>query len=174
VLLALVACASPRQHADQPAPLALPDAAAPAKELVPLSFMVGRWVCVNPNKTVNDEQWMAPRGNNMAALFRQIRRDGKPALVEVTLITVEADASVALRLRHLHADLEVPDNQKDVSLFKLVSADATRAEFAGTGAAAQVAKVIYRAEGPDTLVQEVQFAEGSGEKGYSLKYTRER
>jgi hypothetical protein len=168
------ACAGASKHAEQAPVMVLPEAAAPAKELVPLSFMVGRWVCVNPNKTVNDEQWMSPRGNNMVALFRQIRRDGKPALVEVTLITVEGDGSVALRLRHLHADLEVPDNQKDVSLFRLVSADGARAEFAGTGAAAQVSRVVYRSDGPDALVQEVQFAEGSGEKGYSLRYARER
>ena len=60
----------------------LPAAAAPAAELVPLTFMAGRWICVNPNKTVNEEHWTMPRGNSMYALFRQMRRDGKPALVD--------------------------------------------------------------------------------------------
>lgn len=169
----LAGCASTSPSAERPAPLELPPNAAPAPELAELSFMVGRWVCVNPNKTVNDEHWTAARGTSMAALFRQVRRDGKPAFHEVSQITVEEDG-VYLRLRHLHAKLEVPDNRKEVSVFKLVSAKDNRAEFAGTGSAEQVTSVVYRLDGPDTLVVEVAFAPTSREKGFSSRYTRER
>lgn len=159
--------------ASTPVAIELPPNAAPAPELAGLSFMVGRWVCVNPNKTVNDEHWTAARGTSMAALFRQVRRDGKPAFHEVSQITVEPDG-VYLRLRHLHAKLEVPDNRKEVSVFKLVSAKDNRAEFAGTGSAEQVTSVVYRLDGPDTLVVDVSFAPTSREKGFSSRYTRER
>ena len=151
----------------------LPAAAKPAKELLPLSFMVGRWICVNPNKSVNDEHWMTPRGNHMAALFKQARRDGKPALLEVSLVTVEADGSVKLALRHLHSQLEVPENQKELSIFTLKSAAGNRAEFLGTGVGDGMS-VVYRLDGADTLVVDVNFPQGSKEKPYSMTYQRER
>ncbi|MDX2118984.1 MAG: DUF6265 family protein [Planctomycetota bacterium] len=176
--LAVGGCASnakteAKSDAAKAAAYELPAAAAPAPELLPLSFMVGRWVCVNPNKTVNDEHWTAPRGNHMASLFKQARRDGKPALVEVSLITVEADKSVKLTLRHLHAGLEVPENQKELSLFTLKSAANNRAEFAALGKAEGMS-VVYRLDGADTMIVDVNFPEGSKEKPYSMTYHRER
>jgi hypothetical protein len=155
------------------AALELPAGVAPAPQLAPLTFMVGRWVCVNRNKSVNDEHWTTPRGNHMAALFTQSRRDGKPALVEVSLVTVEADGSVKLSLRHLHAGLEVPDNQKELSILTLASAGDNKAEFKGTGKAANMS-VVYRLESPDHLVVDVNFPADSKEKSYSMSYTRER
>jgi len=172
-MLSGCAGSSATTRADPVAPAyELPAAAAPAPELMPLSFMVGRWVCVNPNKTVNDEHWTAPRGNHMAALFKQARRDGKPALVEVSLITVEADKSVKLTLRHLHAGLEVPENQKELSYFTLTSAADSRAEFAATGKAEGMI-VVYRLDGEDKMIVDVNFPAGSKEKPYSMTYHRE-
>lgn len=157
---------------DAPTP-AIPAAALPAPELAPLAFMAGHWVRVNPNGTVNDEFWTPPRGTGMAALFRQVRRDGKPAFHEVSQIAVE-DGKVVLRLRHLHAKLEVPERREKVDEFTLVSAKDNRAEFAGQGAAEQVRSVVYRLDGPDTLVVDVGFAPESKERGYSMTYTRAR
>jgi hypothetical protein len=161
--------------------LELPPNTAPAPELLPLAFMAGRWVSVNPNKTVNEEHWSSPRGNHMVALYRQIRRDGKPALVEVSLVTAEKPAAgsegqptkVMLRLRHLHANLEVPENRRELSLFELKQAGDNRAEFVGVGDAAQVTSVVYRLTGPDTLAVDVNFAPDSKEKGFTMNYTRE-
>ena len=152
--------------------LELPDSAAPAKELLPLSFMTGRWISVNPNKSVNEEHWSAPRGNNMTALFRQIRRDGKSGLLEVSLITAEAEG-VVLRLRHLHGLLEIPTGREEVSIFKLKSAENNRAEFTGTGKAEHVTSVVYRLMNPNQLAMEISFAPTSKEKGYTSLYTRE-
>jgi hypothetical protein len=153
--------------------LELPDAAKPVEALQPLAFMAGHWVCVNKNKTVNDELWTPPRGSSMAALFRQVRRDGKPAFHEASLITAD-ESGVTLRLRHMHAALEVPEERKELSIFKLVSAGGNRAEFAGTGSAEEVQRVVYSLDGPDTLVVEVGFAPTSKEKGYTMRYSRVR
>lgn len=151
----------------------LPPNAAPDAKLVPLSFMAGRWIGVNPNKTVNEEHWTAPRGSSMAAIFRQVRRDGKPAFHEVSLITAEADG-VVLRLRHLHTLLEVPPGREKVNIFTLKSAGNQRAEFVGTGDAEQVTGVVYRLVDANTLAVDVSFAPTSKEKGFTSTYTRER
>jgi hypothetical protein len=158
-----------------PAPrpaLELPANANPDPALAPFAFMTGRWIGVNPNKTVNEEHWTAPRGKSMAALFRQVRRDGFPAFHEISLITAEPDG-IVLRLRHLHRQLEVPDTRKNVNVFKLVSAGNNRVEFAGTGDAEGVTSVVYRLVDPNTLAVDIAFAPTSKEKGFTSTYTRE-
>lgn len=153
--------------------LKVPATVQPVEAIAPLSFLAGRWIGVNPNKTVNEEHWMAPRGNHMVGTFRQVRRDGKPALVEISLIAANEDG-VTLRLRHLHTGLEVPEKRKELSIFTLKEAGNNRAEFTGTGKAEQVSSVVYRLESPDVLIQEVNFSPDSKEKGYSLRYVREK
>ena len=155
------------------APLELPPSAAPAAELAPFAFMTGRWIGVNPNKTVNEEHWTTPRGNHMLGTFHQIRRDGKPAFVELSLITVEKDG-IKLRLRHLHAALEVPESRKELSVFVMKAAGDNRVEFTGTGDAQQVTGVTYRLVSPDELAVDVAFAPTSKEKGFTSRYVRER
>lgn len=152
--------------------LELPAHANPDAALMPLTFMAGNWLGVNPNKTVNSERWTTPRGNHMVGTFHQIRRDGKPAFVEVSLISVEKEG-VQLRLRHLHSGLEVPASRKDPSIFRLVKAGDNRAEFAGTGNAEEVTSVVYRLVDQNTLAVDVGFAPTSKEKPFTSTYTRE-
>jgi hypothetical protein len=159
------------QPVDAAGALTLPASAAPVPELAPLAFMEGRWIGINPNKTVNEEHWMAPRGNHMIAMFRQVRRDGKPAFVELSLVTVEKDG-VKLRLRHLHGGLEVPKGREELSVFTLKSAENNRVEFTGTGKAEQVTAVIYRLVDEHTMEAEIQFAPDSKEKGFTTVYRR--
>ncbi|MBM3988489.1 MAG: hypothetical protein FJ294_11110 [Planctomycetes bacterium] len=169
--LTLAACNS---TPPAPAPLELPAHAAADPALVPLEFLAGRWICVNPNQTVNEEHWTAPRGKCMVGAFRQVRRDGKCAFVEVSQISVEEGALV-LRLRHLHGQLEVPDNQKDISMFALRALAPRRVEFAGTGSAEGVAAVIYERPDDDTLLQTIEFDPvKTKEKPFTSKYMRER
>lgn len=170
--LLLSACASNTTPTPASGTFQMPASAKPIEAMSPLAFMTGRWMAVNPNGTLNEEHWMSPRGNHLLGTFRQVRRDGKPALIEISLITAEADG-VKLRLRHLHTNLEVPERRKDVNVFTLMSAANNRAEFAGTGAAQDVQAVVYELTGPNQLTMSVRFAPTSKEKGYSTVYTRE-
>lgn len=154
-------------------PLKLPESAKPHSDLKPFEFIVGRWVGVNPNSTVNEEHWTTPRGNHMVGVFRQVRRDGRPAFVETSLISVEK-GGIELRLRHLHGALEVPESRKEANVFKLVKAEKNRVEFAGTGDAEGVTSVVYRLVKRDQLEMQVGFAPGSREKGFTSTYYRSR
>ncbi len=152
--------------------LALPASAEPHPSLAGLDFMTGTWVCVNPNKTVNEEHWMPARGSVMVGTFRQVRRDGKCAFVEVTQISFE-DNAVLLRQRHLHTKLEVPDERKEPSIFRVKSIGDGRAEFTGTGDAEGVSSVVYQRVNATTLTQTVSFDPAkSKEKPFTSTYTR--
>ena len=153
--------------------LTLPASANPNPALAGLGFLTGTWVCVNPNSTVNEEHWMPPRGSVMVGTFRQVRRDGKCAFVEVTQISVE-DNQVVLRQRHLHSKLEVPDERKEPSMFRLKSLSEGRVEFTGTGDAEGVASVVYQRVNATTLTQTVSFDPAkSKEKAFTSTYTKQ-
>lgn len=145
---------------------------APAPEIMELSFMAGRWVAVNPNKSVAEEHWTLPAGKGMQGMFRIIRPSGAPSFFEVTAITVEP-AGTFLRLRHFHAELDVHGEEKDANVFKLVSASDGQAVFEGVERTRGVARVIYRAEGQNGLSMQVEMQPNSGEKGYATRYARQ-
>lgn len=152
---------------------ALPDSAKPADALKPFEFMVGTWVGVNPNKTVNEEIWTKPRGSVMIGTFRQVRRDGKCAFVEVSQLSAEKEG-IRLRLRHLHGGLEVPDSRKEHSDFLLRKVEKNRAEFYGTGNAEAVTSVVYQLVEKNKLTVQYTYAPGSKEQGFTSTYYRER
>lgn len=175
-VLAKPAAESP---AAQPASAtASPQIPVAAAALRPLAFLAGRWVGVNPNKTVNREHWMTPSGRTMSALFVQVRRDGEAAFYEVSTINVEADG-VRLYHRHLHTRLAMDDRRKDVDVFTLVGVSgapgAERAVFKPVkDVAGGIETMTYRADGPDRLVQELKFKPGSKEKDFSTTSAREK
>jgi hypothetical protein len=169
----LAGCRSTEKSEPAPAALVLPDSAKPDAKLAPLAFMTGSWVCVNPNKTVNEEHWMPARGSVMIGTFRQVRRDGKCAFVEVSQIALDGD-EIVLRLRHLHAQLEVPAERAAISLFKIKSIAPNRVEFVGTGDAEGVLGVVYERVNATTLTQTVSFDPAkSKEKPFTSTYTRQ-
>lgn len=151
LLLASCATGGPANPA-----LELPAHAKADARIAPLSFLAGKWVCVNPNKTINEEHWMSPRGQFLIGTFRQVRLDGKCAFVEVSQVAIHED-KVVLRLRHMHRDLDVPEKRKDVSLFELQSLTDSRVEFRGTGDAEGVSAVVYERTGPNELRQSIVF-----------------
>ncbi len=149
----------------------MPESAKPTSKISQFSFMVGDWLGVNPNGTVNEETWTPPRGNHMVGTFRQVRRDGKPAFVEVSLLSIEKEG-VRLRVRHLHGGLEVPAERARADDFGLVSVGKNTATFAGTESAVEV-RVTYRLLDKNRLAVEVGFAPGSKEKGFTSVYFRQ-
>lgn len=146
------------------------------EQLAPLAFLSGRWAAVNPNKTVNREHWQSPSGRTMAGVFLQLRRDGTPSFYELSAIVVEKDG-VRLYHRHLHRGLEIDERRRDVDVFRLVSAEGSKAVFepvTGDAAGPQgIQTMTYRLDGPNRLLQEVAFKPDSPEKGFTSTYTRE-
>lgn len=145
---------------------------APAPEIKELGFMAGRWLAVNPNKSVAEEHWTLPAGKGMQGMFRIIRPSGAPSFFEITAITVEPEGTF-LRLRHFHAALDVHGEEKDANVFKLVSAGNGQAAFEGVERTRGVARVIYRAEGASGLSMQVEMQPNSEEKGYKTVYLRQ-
>lgn len=177
-LLLLAACqtpsAGPASAGAPPQVLALPASASADPQLAPLAFLAGRWMCVNPNSTVNEELWTLPLGKSMVGSFRQVRRDGGCAFVELSQIAVE-EGELVLRLRHLHGKLEVPAERAELSLFKLRKLSGERVEFAGTGSAEGVTAVIYERVDATTLRQTIEFDPvKTKEKPFTSTYTLER
>lgn len=151
----------------------IPPHAAPAAELASLDMLVGRWIAVNPNGTVNEEVWLPVRGNVAMGTFRQVRLDGDCSFAEVSQIAIDGDGRVVLRLRHLHGQLEVPETRSDVSLFELVSIDPRRVVFRGVGASADVVAMSYERVDAATLVQSLEFAPDSGQPPFVTRYRRD-
>ncbi len=171
-LLPLTAACGSLPHAEPsqtPATLELPAHAAAHPDIEALGFLQGTWTAINPNKTVNEEIWMAPRGNTLIGSFRQIRLDGDCSLVEVSQISREAEG-VVLRLRHLHGRLEVPEGRTEVSLFTLQDLQPNRVEFVGTGEAKDVHSVRYERVSPSELVQSIGFAPETGQASFETHY----
>lgn len=165
------------------APAQGPDAElpAPAKELEPLTFMAGHWVFPTPNgRLINREHWMTPAGKSMVGAFQQLRRDGGVAFYEFSAIMAEPDAKdgpvvVTLYHRHMHPKLMIDDKRKNVDVFRLAATGPNSATFVPTvDIAGGIENMIYRLEGPDTLVQEIRFKPDSKEKTFSTAYAREK
>lgn len=151
----------------------LPRNAAPAPQIAGLGFLTGRWVAINPNKTVNEEIWSPPRGNVLIGSFRQIRLDGDCAFVELSQIAVQGE-EIVLRLRHLHGELQVPEGRGDISLFRLVSLTKDRVEFTGTSGAESVTSVVYERKSETELQQSIGFAPESGQADFVTRYQLDR
>lgn len=155
------------------APAPLPEHTRPHPDIKALAFLEGTWTAINPNRTVNEEVWMAPRGNVLIGAFRQIRLDGDCSFVEVSQIARTEDG-VLLRLRHLHGQLEVPDGRERISLFRLTEISDQGVKFEGSGGAKDVESVVYERIGPDELVQAIHFAPETGQESFVTRYRRGR
>ena len=154
----------------------MPDFAKPAPALAPLAFMSGRWIGQNLNKTINEEHWMQARGQHMLGTFRQVRRDGMPAFVEVSLITV-AEGRITLRTRHLHTKLEVPEKEREPWDLKLSAADGKTATFvvdttSGENPLRGLLSITYTLTSPSTLDVTFAYDPASREKTFTLGYRR--
>ncbi|MCX5690980.1 MAG: DUF6265 family protein [Planctomycetota bacterium] len=154
---------------------------AAAKELQPLAFMTGHWTYPTPNgRLVNREHWMSPAGTSMVGAFQQIRRAGGVAFYEFSAITAEPrekDRPVVVTLfhRHLHTNLAIDERRKNVDVFTLESTGPNSATFVpAVDIPGGIKNMTYRLDGPDTLVQEINFKPDSKEKSFSTAYGREK
>ncbi len=151
----------------------LPRGAAPAPRVAGLGFLTGRWIAINPNKTVNEEIWSPPRGNFLIGSFRQIETDGSCKFVELSQIAMDGDELV-LRLRHMQGALEVPAERNQPALFRLVSLTKDRVEFAGATANEGITSLVYERVSPTELQQSLEFAPESGQEAFVTLYTLDR
>lgn len=154
---------------------------APAKALEPLAFMTGKWMYPTPNgRLLNREHWMSPSGTSMVGAFQQMKLAGGVAFYEYSAITAEPrekDGPVVVTLyhRHLHTKLAIDERRKDVDVFTLESTGPNSATFApAVDIPGGIKNMTYRLDGPDTLVQEINFKPDSKEKSFSTAYRREK
>jgi hypothetical protein len=181
--LALAACQgrpSTQGQAQQPAINdLLARTPAPAAPLDKLAFMAGAWI---PNDTqqakgFGEEHWTAPRGSNMAGLFRMVEPNGTVDFQELTTINAEPDG-VFLRLRHVHGpDMMVKPTEAEAQVFKLrtdAPLDGSSATFDAVVHARNVTAVTYRRVDAQTLELTVNLTPGGRTTQRVITYRRLR
>lgn len=151
------------------ASLTKPDAA-----LAPLSMLEGTWARVLPNGTMQEETWTAVRGQNASAMFRQIRPDGRIGFHEISAVDKQSDG-VILRLRHLHAQLVVPETEPVPGVFRLAESGPGMIRWEGVSQTRGVSGVTYRLAGKEVkrIEVEVRFEDAAKKpETYSLTKIR--
>ncbi len=167
-----VATPSTQAASTQPQPSAMPPGKLlpPDPALAPLSFMAGRWFSINPNGSVNREQWTSPRGKTMTGSFHQTRRDGSPVIYEFSAIEVK-DGQVILHLRHFHTSLEIEHDRPHAEIYFLTDSGPRSATFTPSPDASVprekgVVLIRYSLDEQGRLVQEIRYAPDSPEEDY--------
>jgi hypothetical protein len=102
-----------------------PSAGVPAR-IVDMAWLVGAWEGEGLGGQV-DEVWSPAAGGAMVGHFRLIR-NGVPVFYELITI-LEVGASLEMRLKHVNPDMAGWEEKTDYVTFKLVSIDATEANF---------------------------------------------
>lgn len=76
-----------------------------------------------------EEFWLPAAGNSMLGVFRLYGDEG--VLFYETMILVEEEESVSLKLKHFHPDLTGWEEKEEVVTFRLVKADKNALWFEG-------------------------------------------
>jgi len=153
--LAAALAASAGLHAVQP-PAAKPEVAA----IGSLAFVAGAW---RSEDGMTEEVWSAPAGNGVIGMFRWLKPDGTPAMLEMLAITREADA-VRLRLRHYDAALNAKEEKDKPMTLRLAKVDGPLAEFVAEKDAGDLAGVNYEVKGDELHIGVVFKKPEAGEK----------
>jgi hypothetical protein len=134
-----------------------PDQKSPAATIADMEWYAGRWTGSGLGG-LNEEVWSPPREGTMMGMYRMIK-DGKPVFYELLLIT-EENGSLAIKLKHFHADLRGWE-ERDASLrFPLVAKRDGRFYFDGMTferIGADRVKVYLAIEHKDGKVHEETF-----------------
>jgi uncharacterized protein DUF6265 len=101
---------------------------SPAATIADMEWYAGRWTGTGLGG-FTEEIWSPPREGTMMGMYRMIK-DGKPIFYELLLIAQE-NGSLAIKLKHFHADLRGWE-ERDASLrFPLVAKRDGRLYFDG-------------------------------------------
>jgi hypothetical protein len=95
-----------------------PEQKSPAATIADMEWYAGRWTGTGLGG-LNEEVWSPPRNGTMMGMYRMIK-DGKPVLYELLLIT-EENGSLAIKLKHFHADLRGWEERDASVCFPLVA-----------------------------------------------------
>ena len=105
-----------------------PDQKSPAATIADMEWYAGRWTGSGLGG-LNEEVWSPPRNGTMMGMYRMIK-DGKPIFYELLLIT-EENGSLAIKLKHFHADLRGWEERDASVRFPLVAKRDGRIYFDG-------------------------------------------
>jgi uncharacterized protein DUF6265 len=104
------------------------DQKPPAATIADMAWYAGRWTGTGLGGWT-EEIWSPPRDGTMMGMYRMVK-DGKPIFYELLLIA-EENGSLAIKLKHFHADLRGWE-ERDASLrFPLVAKRDGRIYFDG-------------------------------------------
>ena len=130
---------------------------SPAATIADMEWYAGRWTGSGLGG-VNEEVWSPPRNGTMMGMYRMIK-DGKPVFYELLLIT-EENGSLAIKLKHFHADLRGWEERDESLRFPLVAKRDGRIYFDGMTferLGADRVKVYLAIEHKDGKVHEETF-----------------
>jgi hypothetical protein len=134
-----------------------PDQKSPAATIADMEWYTGRWTGSGLGG-LNEEIWSPPREGTMMGMYRMIK-DGKPVFYELLLIT-EENGSLAIKLKHFHADLRGWEERDASVRFPLVAKRDGRIYFDGMTferIGADRVKVYLAIEHKDGKVREETF-----------------
>jgi Domain of unknown function (DUF6265) len=134
-----------------------PDQKSPAATIADMEWYAGRWTGSGLGG-VNEEVWSPPRAGTMMGMYRMLK-DGKPVFYELLLIA-EENGSLAIKLKHFHADLRGWEERDASVRFPLVAKRDGRIYFDGMTferIGADRVKVYLAVEQKDGKVHEETF-----------------
>lgn len=105
-----------------------PDQKSPAATIADMEWYAGRWTGSGLGGLI-EEVWSPPRDGTMMGMYRLIKA-GKPIFYELLLITEES-GSLAIKLKHFHADLRGWEERDASVRFPLVAKRDGRIYFDG-------------------------------------------
>ena len=113
--------------------------------LADMAWLAGSWMGEGLGG-ISEEMWSKPAGGAMMGTYRLIK-DGKPVFYELLLIT-EENGSLAIKLKHFHADLRGWEERDASVRFPLVAKRDGRIYFDG---------MTFERIGADRYVGEFHF-----------------
>jgi len=128
LLLITVVFAATAARAEVPVRDLPAGAASPPAKITDVAFLEGIWVGKGLGGDT-EESYSSPLGGAIVGYFRFVK-DGKVIFYEIVTV-VETNGSLALRLKHFHADLKGWEEKDDVQEFKLVAIEGQTIYFDG-------------------------------------------